>query len=226
MRHALAVPRRARLDIPGYPFHVVMRGVDRRTCFLIEPDFACYRKWLFEYAALHGCEVHAFVQMTNHVHVLLTGAKERAISVTMQAVGRRYVRYFNDRHKRTGPLFEGRFRSSLVDSDEYVLACIRYIDLNPVRAGMVADATTYRWSSCAAHALQSPLPGWSPHAVYLALARRLNDRAAAYRCLLEQPLSDAVVEELRWRTAHPSAAPCVPGSDSSFVPESVPESDP
>ena len=168
-------------------------------------DFAVYRKWLFECATANECELHAFVLMTNHVHLMVTGVVEGALSAMMQAMGRRYARYFNDRHERSGPLFEGRYRSSLIESDRYALACIRYIELNPVRAGMIDDATRYPWSTCGNHALGRPLPGWTPHPTYLALAARDADRAAAYRAMLVEPIPMDIVAELRWRTAHQQA---------------------
>lgn len=165
-------------------------------------DFAVYRKWLFECATASACELHAFVLMTNHVHLMVTGEVERALPAMMQSMGRRYVRYFNDRHERSGPLFEGRYRSSLIETDRYALACIRYIELNPVRAGMIDDATRYPWSTCLNHALGKPSPGWTPHRTYLALAARDADRAAAYRAMLVEPVPPDIVAELRWRTAH------------------------
>lgn len=187
------------MDVPGYPLHVVARGVNRGACFLEDRDFATYRAWLFEAAARHESQVHAFVLMTNHVHLLLTGRVEGAVSRTMQWLGARYVRYFNDRRLRTGTLFEGRFHASLVQSDRYVLGCIRYIELNPVRAGMVDRPVSYPWSSCAAHALGQPMAGWTPHATYLALATRDAERARAYRQLLDEPMAPALTATIRDR---------------------------
>ena len=206
------MPRFPRLDVPGYPQHVVVRGVDRRRCFVDFTDFAVYRHWLFSCAAERDCDVHAFVLMSNHVHLMVTGRLAGAMPAMMQSLGRRYVGYFNDRHGRTGPLFEGRYRSALVKSDAYALACIRYIDLNPVRAGMVDDPTTYPWSTCAAHALGHALAGWKPHATYLALASGCADRAGVYRQLLSDPLPEGVLDDLRWRIAHPNT-PAEPGSE-------------
>jgi putative transposase len=197
------MPRFPRLDVPGYPQHVVVRGVDRRRCFVDFTDFAVYRHWLFSCADERHCDVHAFVLMSNHVHLMVTGRVAGALPAMMQSLGRRYVGYFNNRHGRTGPLFGGRYRSALVKSDAYALACIRYIDLNPVRAAMVEDPTTYRWSTCAAHALGHALAGWKPHATYLALASDGADRAGVYRRLLSEPLPDGVLDDLRWRIAHP-----------------------
>jgi putative transposase len=174
-----------------------VRGINRAPCFLESRDFLAYRAWFLGAAAAHGSDVHAYVFMTNHVHALMTGHRDGAISATMQDVGRRYVRYFNDVHGRSGPLFEGRFRSALVATDDYVLACIRYIDLNPVRAGMVDDPASYPWSTCAAHARQEAVDGWTPHAAYVGLAAQPDDRARAYRAMLELPIPDQTLEDLR-----------------------------
>jgi putative transposase len=191
------MPRHPRLDVIDFPQHVVIRGVDRRTCFLDDRDRETFLAWLFDYGELAACEVNAFVLMTNHVHLLLTGRRERSISKYMQCVGRRYVRYFNDRHGRTGPLFEGRFRSSLVTTDAYAIACLRYIDLNPVRAGLATSPVRYGWSTCVQHAYGVPRPGWTPHVSYLALGSTGPARTAAYRALLETPLSPHMLDSIR-----------------------------
>lgn len=141
------MPRRPRIDLPGVPQHVVQRGNDRQPCFFREDDYARYLHDLRELSLARECRVHAYVLMTNHVHLLLTPAAAGDIGRLMQALGRRYVRYVNDRYRRSGTLWEGRFKSSLVTGDDYLLRCQRYIELNPVRARMVADPGEYRWSS-------------------------------------------------------------------------------
>ncbi|WP_372016631.1 transposase [Pseudoxanthomonas sp. 10H] len=133
------MPRPPRLDPPGIARHVVQRGNDRQPCFFADIDRQRYLQDLRKLALAHACQVHAYVLMTNHVHLLVTPAHAGALAVLMQALGRRYVRYVNDHYRRTGTLWEGRYKACLVDGDDHLLRCYRYIELNPVRAGMVAD---------------------------------------------------------------------------------------
>ena len=146
------MPRRRRICPPGLPVHVVQRGNNRQVCFASDADMKAYANWLHEGSRKFGVDVHAWVFMTNHVHLLLTPHNADAVSRCMQYLGRYYVRYFNYRYHRSGTLFEGRFKSSIVQSHRYLLACQRYIELNPVRAGMVSDPADYTWSSYRAHA--------------------------------------------------------------------------
>jgi len=148
--------RLPRLDLPKIPQHVIQRGNNRRPCFVSSEDYTRYCEDLANAASHCGCAIHAYVLMTNHVHLLLTGSQRGAVSRMMQRLGRRYVACFNARYQRTGTLREGRFRSSLVDSGFYLLACYRYIELNPVRAAMVANPVDYRWSSYRHNALGNP----------------------------------------------------------------------
>ena len=182
--------RLPRLDLPGIPQHVVQRGNDRQPCFAADADFQQYRQELGEAALKHGCEVHAYVLMTNHVHVLVTPAEPGGVSRMMQAIGRRYVACFNARYRRTGTLWEGRFKSALVDSDAYVLACYRYIELNPVRAGMVQSPCRYPWSSYHANACGRGEARIRPHAAWRALGDTEDARRHAYRELVALGISD------------------------------------
>ena len=141
------MPRPLRIDFPGIPQHVIQRGNDRQPCFFDDADYLCYRSELRDMARREGCAVHAYVLMTNHVHLLLTPLQPGAVARTMQSLGRRYVRYINATYGRTGTLWEGRYKASLVGDGDYLLRCHRYIELNPLRAGMVADPCDYRWSS-------------------------------------------------------------------------------
>ncbi|GAA5525253.1 hypothetical protein Maes01_01818 [Microbulbifer aestuariivivens] len=145
--------RLPRIAPVGVPQHVIQRGNNRQVCFGCEDDFIAYAGWLRDYAEEYAVEVHAWVFMTNHVHLLVTPLEERAVSKMMQALGRMYVRYFNGAYQRSGTLWEGRYRSCLVQSEDYLLHCYRYIELNPVRAGMVKDPGKYCWSSYGANAL-------------------------------------------------------------------------
>lgn len=188
--------RQPRLDLAGVPQHVVQRGLDRQACFADTADYLHYRQELGEAALKHECALHAYVLMTNHVHLLVTPAEPGAVSRMMQALGRRYVACFNGRHRRTGTLWEGRFKSALVDSEHYVLACYRYIELNPVRAGMVASAGDYRWTSYHANALGRPEARIRPHAAYERLGVDDNARRDTYRKLVEAGLTHTEASSL------------------------------
>ena len=166
---------------PGVAAHIVQRGVNRQRCFQGDSDYLVYLSMLADAVERSGCAVHAYCLMSNHVHLLVTPPAESACSRLMYEVGQRYVPYFNRRHQRTGTLWEGRFRSCLVDSREYVLACYRYIELNPMRAAMVDSPSLYRWSS---HRGNIGLRGdrlLTGHPEYLALADAAGSRHAIYR---------------------------------------------
>jgi putative transposase len=167
------------------------------VCFAAEADCKAYAHWLHEGSLKYGVDIHAWVFMTNHVHLLLTPNAEWAISRLMQFLGRRYVRYFNFQYRRTGTLYEGRFKSSIVQTRKYLLACQRYIELNPVRAGMVTDPADYSWSSYRAHALGCHVKMWSPHNEYLALGTSKLTRSAAYQALFRNKLDQDLVENIR-----------------------------
>jgi putative transposase len=185
------MPRRARLQIPGYPLHIVQRGHNRAACFLEPSGFELYLGLLSELRGDFSCRIHAFALMTNHLHLLLTPDQEGGASELMRHVNLRFVQAMNRRYGRTGSGFEGRFWSSVVETSNYLLACQRYIELNPVRAGIVRRPEQYRWSSYGANAYGEPCPFVEPHAEYLALGRREEGRRAAYRGLFAQSIDDA-----------------------------------
>jgi len=189
--------RQPRLCPPGMPQHVIQRGNNRISCFVDDQDRAVFANWLNLYSKRFAVAIHAWVFMTNHVHLLMTPAGTNGVSATMQALGRRYVRYFNRRHGRTGTLWEGRFRSCLVESETYLLRCYRYIELNPVRAGMVTTPSQYAWSSYACNALGNVSELCTPHPEYLQLHCEPEQRLAAYRELFGAPLDDRVLNEIR-----------------------------
>lgn len=191
------MPRSARIVVPGVPLHVTQRGVDRGPTFLSAEDYAMYLLAVRTVSEACGCALHAYVLMTNHVHLLLTPVAASAPSRLMQAVGRRYVRYFNTRHRRSGTLWEGRFRSSVIESERHLFACARYIENNPVRAGMVPHPGLYAWSSFAHNAWGRRDAAVTPHASYLALANSAVGRRAAYRALFDEPLDVLTVSRLR-----------------------------
>ncbi len=191
------MPRRPRQCPPGYPIHVVQRGNNRQVCFASDADLKAYASWLHQAANEYSIDIHAWVFMTNHVHLLVTPHSPDSISRCMQYVGRYYVRFFNHRYRRTGTLFEGRFRSSIVQNQRYLLACQRYIELNPVRARMVEDPADYAWSSYRAHAFGMQPTMWQPHDEYLALGADPPARQYAYRQLIAQQLSGEMVTHIR-----------------------------
>ena len=187
--------RHRRLILRGVALHVIQRGNNRNACFRGENDYLAYLAHLRQLCAKHACTLHAYCLMTNHVHLLLTPDEESACSLLMRDLGRSYVRYFNDRHNRTGTLWEGRFRSCLVESAEYVLACYRYIELNPVRASMVSTPDAYPWSSHGANTGAHADPMVQPHAEFTALS--IGAVSAAYKRLFEQPFDDALLKTIR-----------------------------
>ncbi len=174
------MPRPPRLDLPGVPQHLVQRGNDRQPCFFADIDRTRYLQDLRELSLKLGIAIHAYVLMTNHVHLLLTSPRAGATATLMQSLGRRYVRYINDRYRRTGTLWEGRYKSCPVQDETYLLRCYRYIELNPVRAGMVADPADYPWSSHARNGQDKADALIQPHARYTAIATA-EVRAATYR---------------------------------------------
>ncbi len=192
--------RLLRVCVPGSPHHVIQRGNNRQTCFAATEDFAAYAYWLKQYSDKFGVTLHAWVFMTNHAHLLLTPGTEDGIPRTMQSLGRQYVRYFNHAYKRTGTLWEGRYKSCVVDAEAYLLTCQRYIELNPVRAGMVRTPEEYPWSSYQVHALGKSAPMWQPHASYLRLANDREERCATYRTLCRASMDEDTVRTIRETT--------------------------
>lgn len=158
---------------------------------------AAYANWLWEAAEKYDLAVHAWVFMTNHVHLLVTPGAEDSIAHSMQHIGRLYVRYFNQTYHRSGTLFEGRYKSHMVQGDGYLLACQRYIELNPVRAGMVSDPADYIWSSYRSAAFGRVTKLWKPHRFYLNLGKTNLDRRTNYRALFASELDEAVVDNIR-----------------------------
>lgn len=191
------MPRRARLSIPGIPWHIIQRGNNRSVCFYAEDDFQFYLHYLNEFATQFGCAIHAYVLMTNHVHLFLTPQRPDSASLLMKHLGQRYVQYINRTYKRSGTLWEGRFRSCLTQTEDYVLACYRYIELNPVRAGMVNQPQDYRWSSYHTNALGKASSLIVPHDEYLRLALDEAHRLEAYRALFKAHVDDEIVAQIR-----------------------------
>ena len=189
--------RLPRICLPGIPHHIIQRGNNRQVCFASEEDFAAYAHWLDECSQKHSVAIHAWVFMTNHVHLLVTPETEDGISSMMQTLGRHYVRYFNYTYKRTGTLWEGRFKSCVVDADNYLLHCQRYIELNPVRAGMVEAPGDYAWSSFRANGLGQQIKLWRPHRIYQSLGKTTAERTATYRDLFSSHLDQEILTLIR-----------------------------
>jgi putative transposase len=176
--------RLPRLTVPGYPHHVIQRGNNRQTIFREPADYEFMLDLLVEQSKKFQVAVHAYVLMGNHFHLLATPQTDKGLPAMMQAVGRSYVRYFNRRYQRSGTLWEGRYRSTIVQSERYLLACMAYIDLNPVRAGMVANLGDYPWSGYAHSMGRRNDPLVTPHALYWQLGNTPFAREAAYGALV------------------------------------------
>jgi len=199
------MPRKPRFHVAGMPVHVVQRGNNRDPIFFDESDYHAYLKWLKEAAEKYHCKIHAYVLMTNHVHLLVTPEDEMSVSRMMQYVGRYYVPYVNHAYGRTGTLWEGRYKSSLIDSVAYLLTCSRYVELNPVRAAMVSHPSEYRWSSYTANAEGQANAIVEAHELYVRLASTDKERQKVYRGLFDAHIGDVELAEIRasWQTGTP-----------------------
>lgn len=194
------MPRTRRLTLPNVPLHIIQRGNNRQVCFIVEDDYVRYLYWLRDYAKEAGCRIHAYVLMTNHVHLLLTAEHADGPSALMKGVGQRYAQYFNRTYQRTGAFWDGRYRSCVAQAEEYLLICQRYIELNPVRAGIVKHPSDYRWSSYRANANGARNTILTPHELYLRLHKDPEARRAAYRALFHGRLEPATMDQLRAAT--------------------------
>ena len=183
--------------MPGVPEHLIVRGVDRKPIFRTDSDRILFHRCLCTYAEKLGIAIHAYVLMPNHVHLLATGPTLRALSKLFAGLGRRYVSHFNYVHKRTGTLWEGRFRSFPVQSERYLLTCQRYIELNPVRAAMVAAPAEFPWSSHRFYAEDRPDDAVTPHRIYRGLGRDADARRAAYLSLFEEAMARETLQQIR-----------------------------
>ena len=189
--------RLARVAPVGVPQHIIQRGNDRQACFAGEEDMKAYLNWLKEMSKKHKVDVHAWVLMTNHVHLLCTPQEKNAVSRMMQSIGRMYVRYYNYTYQRSGTLWEGRYKSCLVQSERYLLEVYRYIELNPVRANMIAEPSDYSWSSYAINALGVESDLQAPHPEYIALGKTKAERLNNYRELFKAYVDIKLLEEIR-----------------------------
>ncbi len=195
------MPRKARMYLPHVPAHIVQRGNNRDACFFAEDDFNFYKQVLAEGLERYGAELHAYCLMTNHVHLLITPFATDSISRILQHIGRQYVQYINKTYRRSGTLREGRHKGSLIDAENYLLSCYRYIELNPVTAGMVEKPEEYLWSSYHANAGGKLDPVITPHKIYLRVDNDPVVRCYHYRELFCVNLSEHDVHCIRERIA-------------------------
>lgn len=199
------MPRKPRFFLPGVPVHVVQRGHSREPVFFEDNDYLAYLRWLKEGAERYKVDIHAYVLMTNHIHILATAQDPDGISRMMQYVGRHYVPYINHTYGSSGSIWEGRYKASLIHDEEYLLTCMRYIELNPVRADMVRSPSHYRWSSYRYNGQGKEDELVTPHAMYLALGRTKPSRLEAYKALFKAHLDKGVLDDIRaaWQTGTP-----------------------
>ena len=191
------MPRKPRFFLPDIPIHAIVRGNDRQVIFAEDADKAAYLEIAKEAAACQQVLIHAYVLMDNHVHWLISSLVAENLSKFMQYVGRKYVPYFNHKYGKSGTLWEGRFKASLVDTEEYLMRCYQYIELNPVRAGMVTYPEAYTWSSYRANALAEINAVVTPHSVYKRLGRTRQLQALAYREGFKEVLDELFIHDIR-----------------------------
>jgi putative transposase len=189
--------RLPRYNLKGQPQHLIQRGSHQETVFWADQDYRFYLHCLQESAKRHQCAIHAYVLMPNHIHLLVTPGQAGCLSKLMQSVGRRYVQYFNTQYDRTGTLWAGRYRATLIEPATYLLTCMRYVELNPVRAKLVEHVRNYPWSSYHANALNTVDGLVTPHAQYRRLGHTKATRQAAYRKLFRARLAAADLQAIR-----------------------------
>ena len=192
--------RLPRFVLPGQPQHVIQRGNNRQKIFRADGDYRFYLDKLRGAAQKHGCTVHAYVLRTNHVHLLVTPQTENGIGAMMQTLGRYYVQHYNYCYRRSGTLWEGRYKATLIDTEHYLLGCMRYIEQNPVRARMVSHPADYPWSSYRCNGLGHGDPLVTPHLEYRRLGATDTDRQSAYRQLFKTRLPEKTLTEIRVAT--------------------------
>lgn len=192
--------RLPRFMLPGQPQHVIQRGNNSELIFADTNDYFFYLECLINASKKQKVDIHAYVLMTNHVHLLVTPWTNNGIGLMMQSIGRRYVQYFNQRYHRTGTLWEGRYKATLLDSEEYLLACCRYIELNPVRARIVKNPAEYPWSSYHCNALGEIDDLVTPHSIYQATGNDVGQRIKAYQALFETDIESNVMNAIRMAT--------------------------
>lgn len=199
------MPRKPRFFLPDIPAHIVQRGHSREPVFFEDSDYRAYLHWLAEAASRYECAIHAYVLMTNHIHILATPANQQGIGQMMQYIGRHYVPYINYTYGASGSIWEGRYKASLIHDEQYLLTCMRYIELNPVRANMTKTPGQYRWSSHRANAQGKEDKLLTLHPLYLRLGKTNTSRQEAYRALFKAHLDEKDLKDIRaaWQTGTP-----------------------
>ena len=199
------MPRKPRFFLPDVPAHIVQRGHSREPVFFEKEDYRAYLNWLKEASERYECAIHAYVLMTNHIHILATPKARNSISMLMQYIGRHYVPYINYTYGTSGSIWEGRYKSNIIHDEAYLLTCMRYIELNPVRAAMVKNPGAYQWSSYQANALGKDDELVTPHPLYQALGRNKSQRLAAYKALFKAHIDNEELGVIRasWQTGTP-----------------------
>jgi len=192
--------RQPRFILPGQPQHVIQRGNNRQPIFATTRDYEFYLEKLLKASKEHECQIHAYVLMTNHVHLLVTPTKIDGLSKMMQMLGRYYVQYFNYNYQRTGTLWEGRYKACLISSEQYLLTCMRYIELNPLRARMVEEPGQYRWTSYHHNALGKADSLIEPHLEYYNLGKTFGEQQKSYQLLFQLPLEQEKLRKIREAT--------------------------
>ncbi|NOQ88295.1 MAG: transposase [Gammaproteobacteria bacterium] len=205
------MPRKPRMYLPDVPCHIIQRGNNRDATFFAEQDYQFYLECLYDAAKKYHVKIHAYVLMTNHVHLLMTPQLKESISLVMQSIGRRYVQYINKEYRRTGTLWESRHKASLIDAESYLLVCSRYIEMNPVNANMVNHPSQYKWTSymCNAHGESNRLI--SPHETYNRPGLCEEERRQAYASLF-----DDVVDTKEMQVVRNAVRFSMPTGDSRF----------
>ena len=193
--------RLPRIDVPGIPQHLIVRGNNRTDLFRDDADRCIFLKLMQQALGACACDVHAYVLMPNHVHLVATGHLEGELSELMQRIGRKFARLVNIRWSRTGTLYEGRFWSSLIDSERYLLTCMRYVELNPVRAGIVRHPKEFGWSSYRENAGGSPVGFLTPHELYTRLGATPEERSETYRGLVASGVTEHELALIRTSAA-------------------------
>ena len=191
------MPRKPRMYLPGVPCHIIQRGNNRDATFYAEQDYQFYLECLKDAAVRYKVSIHAYVLMTNHVHILATPGNSESVSFLMQSIGRRYVQYVNKEYRRSGTLWEGRHKACLVHAEDYLLTCSRYIELNPVVAAMVGHPAEYRWSSFLCNAVGKPDPLICAHDLYLRLGSTNDERQENYQRLFDQAIDPADIQRIK-----------------------------
>lgn len=192
--------RLPRYFVKDIPQHVILRGNNRQPIFADDEDYLFFKEALLDAASRYQLAIHAYVLMTNHIHLLATPETAESLPKALQSLGRRYVQYFNYRYQRTGTLWEGRYRATIVEAETYLFECMRYIELNPVRAGMVAQASDYPWSSYPSNALGTADALLTPHLHYLHLGTDSGERLATYKAFVQEPMEAIKLAALREST--------------------------